>query len=152
MKITYTPFGAQMIITITGTPDEVQRKVNLFASYGMYKEDAIDPAYKPGESCAATVRSTPAKVKAALQAMAEVKLAKRRLFCQRLKGKPGSVFKEYAKRHATKLFKQFQKVNEGEIKERELSMEHYYDVTSESNPEWMRKIGKKLLGIYAASK
>ena len=109
--ITYSPYGAQLTLTLTGKPDELSRTVNTFHNFGLFLSAAIPDTYKPDEDSRVVIAVTKARVLPTLQTLAEIELAADKAFTATLKGKPGSVFKARAAERAMEMFRGWHRLN-----------------------------------------
>ena len=105
-KISYQPFGAQFVLTLTGdTPANLAQTVNTFCNHGMFF--APPDEYDEAKHTKVILAATQARVHGALQSIAEARLIAAQGKLPRAQRLTGDAFTLQADKDALALWEQF---------------------------------------------
>lgn len=84
---TYEPYGASLIVTLSGPADELARRVNTLCNWGFFSEPPDD--YREGEDTSVIIPMVKESVMRATRAIAQAEMADTPDLCQAFKHTPG---------------------------------------------------------------
>jgi hypothetical protein len=156
IKTQYEFWGAQTILTLRGEPQELERTVNLYSSFGMFTSEAIPSEYDPAKHSKVVIAATTKNVLPSLQALVEFRMANSPEFADErkaLKGKSGTVFQSLAKERAEAIYAEFERASLKTVEgEKDLRDQRDYTLRDDEITPYMRKQGRQILAAISGAK